>query len=78
MPVTMPGSAIGSTNSRVSASLAGKFARASANAASVPRMSAMTVAQAATPSDSVSDCQMSVRSNARANQRSVRPGGGNW
>jgi hypothetical protein len=76
MPVTMPGSAIGSTNSTVSESLAGKRARANAKAASVPRMSAITVAQAATASDSDSDCQMSDRANAASNQRSVSPGGG--
>ena len=52
--------------------------RASANAASVPSTSAMTVAQAATPSDSVSACQMSARAKATSNQRSVSPGGGNW
>src|ERR1041384_120553 len=78
MPVTMPGSAMGSTNNTVNESFAGNFARASANAASVPRISAMTVAQAATPSDNVSDCQMSARSNARENHLSVNPGGGNW
>src|SRR6187402_2199125 len=78
MPVMMPGSAMGSTNSTVSASFAGNFARASANAASVPRNIASTVAQAATASDSDNDCQMSVRSNATLNQRTVNPGGGNW
>src|ERR1700741_250626 len=78
MPVMMPGSAMGSTNSTVSESLAGKRARASANAASVPRISASAVAHAATPSDSDNACQTSERANATPNQRSVSPGGGNW
>ena len=76
MPVTMPGSAIGSTNSTVSESRPRKVLRASAKAASVPRISAMVVAQAATASDSVNACQISARAKATANQRSVRPGGG--
>src|SRR3982751_5452245 len=78
MPVTMPGSAMGNTNRTVSASLAGKRARANANAASVPRSMADTVAQAAIASDSDNECQMSGRANATPNQRSVNPGGGNW
>ena len=40
MPVMMPGSAIGSANSKVSVCLPGKRLRASANAASVPSTSA--------------------------------------
>src|SRR5688572_14653392 len=76
MPVTMPGNAMGNTNNTVSASLAGKRALASANAASVPSTSAINVAQVATPSDSVSDCQMSLRAKATSNQCSVSPGGG--
>src|SRR5690349_11125711 len=78
MPVMIPGSAMGNTNSSVSASLAGKRALASANAASVPRIMASVVAQAATASDSDSDCQMSACSKATLNQCTVRPGGGNW
>src|SRR5688572_16089962 len=78
MPVMMPGKAMGNTNSTVSESLAGKLARASAKAASVPRTRAIRVAHAATDSESVSDCQMSDRANATSNQCQVSPGGGNW
>jgi hypothetical protein len=78
MPVTMPGSAMGNTNNTVSASRPRKVLRASANAASVPRIMASVVAQAATPNDSDRLCQMSGREKATPNHFSVRPGGGNW
>ena len=78
MPVMMPGSAIGSTNSSVTDSRPRKRLFASANAASVPRTIAMQVATDATESDIRSAAQMSSRANATENQCSVRPGGGNW
>ena len=78
MPVTMPGRAIGSTSSRVMPSRPKKRLRQRAAAASVPRTRAMAVATAATCTDSHSAFQMSWRSQATANQRRVRPGGGNW
>src|SRR5512137_770592 len=77
-PVRMPGSAIGNTNSSVIDSLPLNVRRASANAASVPRTSASSVAAEATTSESRIDSQMSVRAKATSNQCSVNPGGGNW
>ena len=76
MPVMIPGNAIGSTNNSVSAFVPRIRLRASAKAASVPRQSAASVARPATPSDRRIAAQMSLRSNASANQRNVRPGGG--
>ena len=78
MPVMIPGSAIGSTNSSVTASRPRNRLRASAKAASVPSTSAMAVATVATASESLSAAQMSSRAKATANQCSVSPGGGNW
>ena len=77
MPVTIPGSAIGRTNRRDIASRPKNFARASAAAASVPRSSASAVDTRATRIDSASASQTSGRPQATANQRNVRPGGGN-
>ena len=51
MPVMMPGSAIGRTNSSEIVSRPKKWARDSAAAASVPKMSARKVAIAATSSE---------------------------
>jgi predicted transcriptional regulator len=51
MPVMMPGSAMGSTNSNEIVSRPKNLARDSAAAASVPKISASTVAIAATSSE---------------------------
>ena len=77
MPVTMPGSAIGSTSSTVMLSLPRKLLRAMPSAVSEPRTIASNVATAATDSDSRIAAQISARANAASNQCSVRPGGGN-
>src|SRR6185503_2798820 len=74
MPVMMPGSAIGSTNSSEIVSRPKNLARDRAAAASVPKMRARTVAMAATLSESQSGGQMSGRSNhATANHLVVSP-----
>ena len=78
MPVTMPGSAIGSTSASVIASLPQKRLRARPSAASDPSRSAASGGQAATPSERPRAAQMSGRAKASLNQCSVRPGGGNW
>ena len=72
----MPGSAIGSTKSSVIDSFARKLLRASAKAASVPRISAASVAMLATMSERRIASQISSRANAASNQCSVSPGGG--
>ena len=79
MPVMMPGSAIGSTNSSEIASRPKNLARDSAAAASVPSTSASAVAIAATSTDSRSAGQMSgARPRRRRTIACVSPGGGNW
>ena len=59
MPVTMPGSAIGSRISSVITSLPKKRKRYIAAAASVPRIRANTIGEAATETDSHSASQTS-------------------
>ena len=61
MPVMMPGSAIGRMNSSEIESRPKKRARDTAAAAQVPRTSAMSVAMAATFTESHSAFQMSCR-----------------
>jgi hypothetical protein len=78
MPVMMPGSAIGRMRRSEIASRPKKRVRARAAAASVPRIMASRVAIAATRTLSQSARQISWRSQATANQPSVKPGGGNW
>ena len=78
MPVTMPGSAIGSTNSSVMRSLPGKRLRASANAARVPSTSAMNVAHGRDRQRQAHRLPDVGARERASNQRSVRPGGGNW
>src|SRR4026207_724580 len=79
MPVMMPGSAIGTTNSSEIASRPKNRARASAAAAPAPSSRGSRpapAAAAATLSDNVSAAQMSGRVAAMANHRAVSPGGG--
>ena len=78
MPVTIPGSAMGRMISKVIASRPKKRARYNAAAARVPSAIAIAVDTRATRTDRYSAFQMSCRSHATANQRKVRPGGGNW
>ena len=77
MPVTMPGSAIGSTSRTVMLSLPRKLPRAMPSAVSEPRTIATNVATAATDNDRRIAAQISERANAASNQCSVSPGGGN-
>src|SRR5437867_2275991 len=78
MPVMMPGRAIGRMKRSDSESLPKKRARESAAAASVPNISASSVAMSATFRESSNGGQMSGRSNhAVLNQWRVYPGGGN-
>jgi hypothetical protein len=76
MPVTMPGSAMGSTSRNDTASRPKKRLRDTAAAASVPSTSATAVAILATRSERNSACQKSLRPAATANHRSVSAGGG--
>ena len=79
MPVMMPGSAIGSTNSSEIASRPkNSAARQRARRQRAKHQGDEAVAIAATCTDSpTAPAQMSARSQATANQCSVRPGGGN-
>ena len=78
MPVMMPGNAIGRMRSSDTDSRPKKRERLTAAAASVPSSIASTVETAATRTLSHSACCTSGRPQATANQRVVRPGGGNW
>ena len=78
MPVTMPGNAMGNTNSTVSESLPGKCCARERERRERAEHEREAVAQAATPSDRLNACQMSARPKATSNQCSVSPGGGNW
>ena len=77
IPVTMPGSAIGSSRSSETTSRPKKRLRCTAAAASVPSTSAMVVATVATRTDSHSAAQKSVRVSAFPHHWSVKPGRGN-
>src|SRR3990172_5786660 len=76
MPLTIPGSAIGSTSMKEIASRPKNRLRYTAAAARVPRASAIRVATRATRSDSPSASQTSARLRVTWNQSSVSPGGG--
>ncbi len=76
MPVTIPGSAIGSRKRKEIASRPKNRVRCTARAASVPIRSARAVAAAAIRIDSPSAAQMSGRFQATWNQPRVKPGGG--
>ncbi len=73
MPVTIPGRAIGRMTAKDTASRPKNEKRWTANASSVPRMSATVVAPSAAWSDVVSADRMPTSSIARMNQSSVRP-----
>src|ERR1700749_1768565 len=75
MPVTMPGSAIGSRISSVTPSLPKKRKRYMAAAARVPRISATIMATQATRSERPSACQGSSRAKATPNHWVGGPGG---
>src|SRR5688500_4685213 len=78
IPVMIPGSAMGSTTSSDTVSRPKHRDRATAAAQSVPSTRATSVEIAATRKDSPSAAQMSGRSQAAPNHRSVSPGGGHW
>ena len=76
MPVTMPGSAIGSSRSSDTTSRPKKRLRWTAAAASVPSTSAISVATDATRTDSQNAAQKSTRLNALPHHSKVMPGSG--
>ena len=77
MPVTMPGSAIGSTMMNARASRPMNRLRYTAPASMLPSTIAPAVVIAATSNDSRKACHMSARVNATRNHSRVNPGGGN-
>src|ERR687885_547421 len=74
IPVTTPGSAIGRTSRKLTASRPKKRKRLTAAAAAVPRTSATAVATAAAFSESTSASRASVFSQASWNHLVVKPG----
>ena len=78
MPVTMPGSAIGSTTRNEIVSRPKKRWRATANAASVPSSSAISVAPVAAFIDVSSASRTPGLWNALSNHSSVKPGIGHF
>lgn len=76
MPVTMPGSAIGSTMSRFTASLPRNENRSSAIAQTVPSTSAIAVARTATSTEVPTADQAPAFVAARPHHSSVSESGG--
>src|SRR5919202_1301513 len=74
IPVTTPGSAIGRTRRKLTASRPKKRKRLTAAAAAVPRTSATAVARAAAFSERTSASRASVFSQASWNHFVVKPG----
>ena len=77
IPVKIPGSAIGRMIISEIDSRPKKRVRDIAAAARLPSSIAINVDNEATRRDNESASQMSCRPHATANQRSVKPGGGN-
>ena len=77
-PVTMPGSAIGRTRTKESASRPKNLKRWTAKAARDPRTSAMVVAPRAAFTDARRACRTSVLRHATPNQCVVREDGGHF
>src|ERR671932_669988 len=73
IPVTTPGSAIGRTSRKLTASRPKKRKRATAAAAAVPRTSATVVASAAAFSESTSASRASWLSHAALNHFVLKP-----
>src|SRR5216684_711101 len=74
MPVTMPGSASGSTNSRLTASRPNHVMRWIASAANEPRSSASAVVPSATSSERTSAWRTSESAHVEENHFKVKPG----
>ena len=74
MPVTMPGSAIGSTSRNETASRPKNLKRATPTAAAEPSTSAAPVATSATRTESHSASRTSCECQATLNQFVVKPG----
>ena len=77
-PVTMPGRAIGSTNSRETVLRPQKSYRETAMAVSVPSTSAMAVAMLATTREVVRASRTPSLRKAACHHSVVYPGGGHW
>ncbi len=73
MPVTIPGSAMGSTTRKLITSRPKNRKRATAMAVSVPRSSAMSVAPVAARSEATSASRTPPSAAARENQSRVSP-----